>query len=563
MGQHVQTKQPKPFWHHIDLGYMNESTLGLKYGKKYPPVLKSCHHKEKIDSIAAHNSADKWIEIECTKAPADDSHSAFLTWLVGDTGKKLVAWIWMKPERSAAEIKFVIVDEDQVFDQALLEKLSTDKISPEELGLTGEFYWEFEENGEKRHVGVVADFERPYLESKETLSKRWHGYAPKAWIHIRDPQVYQSNLESTVPDPDSEDPQPIGFYKISASWGQVKGNPVHESMTLAALIKAGCISHGTSYSDVVGSMPWVSQPDTFEFFRGVIWNDDPACYLFNDKPNNNGNYAMGVDWYGDYLMKWKLLSDNIIYRSHFGDLQFLHAMGTHKGQSPADTKKMIMLWLEVMYKLAVGDRVSPEDPINRHLKNLFTEDTKPAGSRSLRTLLMGSTPSYSNPIIANRALGSCFHVIQDSYALGHCQRHLTNSEDQIDVTLGRSLWGKVKDWWPWGEKDPPIIIKGFPNGRPGRFTHIENFHCYEGQSEDHHGHYDDIPNGESLDPSNVGSFDCIVGAADAIDKCTRLAEFWKNKTRWDDGVRKFLDEDVFLVMDATDSDTNVDAHLKR
>jgi hypothetical protein len=65
-----------------------------------------------------------------------------------------------------------------------------------------------------------------------------------------------------------------------------------------------------------------------------------------------------------------------------------------------------------------------------------------------------------------------------------------------------------------------------------------------------------------LEPSDLSSFDCLNGARDAIDKCTRLAQFWNNKTKWDAGVRKFLKDDVFMMQDATDSDTNVDGHLK-
>jgi hypothetical protein len=178
-------------------------------------------------------------------------------------------------------------------------------------------------------------------------------------------------------------------------------------------------------------------------------------------------------------------------------------MGTEKGEHAEKTNQSIMGWLEVLYRLAVGDGVSQDDQINKHLpQELFNNRTTPKGDDSLRTLLMGTTPSHSKPIIINRALGSCFHVIQDSYALGHCQRHLENPGDRIDVTLQKSLLGKIKDWWPWGEQqlgslttlsmdrfantDVAVVIKGFPRGRPGRFSYIQNFHCYEGQSEEHH-----------------------------------------------------------------------------
>ncbi|KAF9769601.1 hypothetical protein IL306_012968 [Fusarium sp. DS 682] len=236
-----------------------------------------------------------------------------------------------------------------------------------------------------------------------------------------------------------------------------------------------------------------------------------------------------------------------------------------------------MRWLEIMYRLSVEDEIHADDPINCHLGNLFTEDDRPKGTESLKQLIMGSTPSYTDPIISRRALGSCFHVIQDSYAMGHCQRKLINPENMLPKVDRTSLFRKVVHWFaptvPPVEPDlsefihssatssPNIFSVLFPKGAPGRFCYIQNFHCYDGQSEDGHKHYDDVPNREELDPSDLSSFDCLNGARDAIDKCTQLAQFWKNKTRWDDGVHDFLDK-VFMIQDATDSDTNIDGHLK-
>lgn len=67
-----------------------------------------------------------------------------------------------------------------------------------------------------------------------------------------------------------------------------------------------------------------------------------------------------------------------------------------------------------------------------------------------------------------------------------------------------------------------------------------------------------------LNPSDLSSFDCIVGAKDGIEKCSRLAQFWKNRTRWDDGPRRFFDEEVFVITDKTTaSNIDVDESLWR
>jgi hypothetical protein len=283
---------------------------------------------------------------------------------------------------------------------------------------------------------IIADIKSQILEGN--LADRWSSETPEVWLHIRDPVHYQNRMSLPV-DQAKE-------FKIAATPGQAKGNPVHESMSLAALIMAGVLPNGTTYNDVVGRFQmFAGEPNTWEFLRGVIWNDDPACKLFQNHPNDNAQFAWGLDWSADYLVEFKSLSpDNITYRSHFRDLQFLHSMGSHFGETPGETKRKVIRWLEIMYKIAIG-QVSPYRRIDEWLGEFFTENSWPRGSHNFVDLLMGTTPSYRAPRIDRRALGSCFHVIQDSYAVGHVQRHLENPEEQINVTIKKDLWR----WVTW------------------------------------------------------------------------------------------------------------------
>ncbi len=67
-------------------------------------------------------------------------------------------------------------------------------------------------------------------------------------------------------------------------------------------------------------------------------------------------------------------------RSHFGNLQFLHAMATKLGEPAQTTKDKLMSWLEVMYKLACGDQgVSPNDKLAARFPNDFNDTTVPNG----------------------------------------------------------------------------------------------------------------------------------------------------------------------------------------
>ncbi len=132
------------------------------------------------------------------------------------------------------------------------------------------------------------------------------------------------------------------------------GEPVHETITERALKNAGLIAPNEKYSD---------QP-AWDFTRGVFWNDDPECLLF--KSNADSLPLTSSVWGGiSFLRAFKqtaslakqpgttLGSDaRLLVRSHFGDLQFLHAMATRDGEDPRQTLTWILEWAEFAYAVA-------------------------------------------------------------------------------------------------------------------------------------------------------------------------------------------------------------------
>jgi len=96
----------------------------------------------------------------------------------------------------------------------------------------------------------------------------------------------------------------------------------------------------------------------------------------------------------------------------------------------------------------------------------------------------------------------------------------------------------------------------------GRFDEVLNFHSYDGQDSHRHDLYDQ-PNG-SMTAGDLESFNKVVGARDAIDKCAQLARFWAEKTKWEDGVGDFLRMKVFSIHEkATGSNIDVDDVLRK
>ncbi|KAL9612990.1 MAG: hypothetical protein Q9167_002467 [Letrouitia subvulpina] len=293
--------------------------------------------------------------------------------------------------------------------------------------------------------------------------------------------------------------KPEGYIPINK-------DPVHENIAIAAFIKAEQLPQGTTYNNL--------NPKQWEYFRGLLWNDDPSCLLFDDRVDNNRDFGAGLEWYNAFKAG---PANCMTRRSHFGDLQCLHGMATKNGEAPEDTKRNILTWMEVMYKLACGNQgTAVQDKLKAALPAQFNGSTDPTSDATLKQLLLATTPNYRFSNLQRRALGVCLHIIQDSYAIGHTQRCLLNPEDQAN-----------RD-----ESD-----------------------------DDRHSHYDSLE-GVSPVPKQLSTFDKILGARDAIDKSAGLINFFTTQTKWEDGVKQFLEQEVFaLAPNAKPANSEVDGNV--
>lgn len=183
------------------------------------------------------------------------------------------------------------------------------------------------------------------------------------------------------------------------------GDPVHETMTLIALEDSGIASSGVRIGD----------KDARQYIRGVFWNDDPCGQLLAD---DVGVFpSLGVKWYNDFSKAKNGeggLSCGLLGRSHFGDLQFLHAMASRDGVPAEETRRKVMMWAEFCYGVATEEipgvtRIG-DLPVNDLLK--LPEDT------TVNQVFQSTRSLWTSP----RAAGSLLHLVQDSYAGGHVAR---------------------------------------------------------------------------------------------------------------------------------------------
>ncbi len=112
----------------------------------------------------------------------------------------------------------------------------------------------------------------------------------------------------------------------------------------------------------------------------------------------------------------------LIYRVHFGDLQFLHSMASKDNETADATRQRILMWAEFTYRFALGD--FPVDAELRHIGISGMEVIFASKGWTPSQLFTLGDPTYRNEIdLRTFAFGSFLHVVEDSFANGHVDRN--------------------------------------------------------------------------------------------------------------------------------------------
>lgn len=174
---------------------------------------------------------------------------------------------------------------------------------------------------------------------------------------------------------------------------------------------------------------------------GLWWNDDPrqfgyanqvlgAALQWSDAQYNARRVRQSGALYTDPRMA------RLTYRSHFGDLQFLHAMAIRDHESPRVTQQRILGWLGFTYRVASGE-IAPQTSLSR-----TGDPTRYAFSNypSWTVERLFKPRRNMKPLpIRELALGSFLHTVQDSYAEGHTRRVMTASANCPDGRVMKFL----------------------------------------------------------------------------------------------------------------------------
>lgn len=297
------------------------------------------------------------------------------------------------------------------------------------------------------------------------------------------------------------------------------GKPVHEEITNRVL---GCEGD----ADVCSEPQY--DPAHAYFLAGVRWNDDPP-FRFELGHGNYSGCVLGKTirlvtfpecWMAVFIdgkdrssrLELTTGSDaTLLLRSHFGDLQFLHAMASRESEIPADSAKRALMWAEFTWLVATGE-IGAGDRI---------ADLKIGGMRELfgtkgwdvqDLFALGNPHIRKQEYMKQVAFGSLLHMVQDSFSVSHVLRR--------QVVNGSKC---------------PAPADAF--AAPGK---IMEFHTYAGQNSARHG---------AEDKRDAFSRHWSSGPPTVVDVGKRLYELFLAQARWPT-VKPYIDCIFELAPDA-------------
>lgn len=194
---------------------------------------------------------------------------------------------------------------------------------------------------------------------------------------------------------------------------------------------------------------------------------------------------------GETAPGFTLAEGGLVCSSHYGSLQFMHAMKSYAGEDAADARSRMLDWADFTYQVATG-RISLDEDYCSRVRSLpgstisdalagpdfpgcseRTENGRTRPAWRVRTLFAsycsgvfsaepcGEIPGERGAALARRnAMGALFHLIQDSYSQSHAIRGPGRGDGTFISVVDCSppedfLFYRVKDSSAHGRADAP------------------------------------------------------------------------------------------------------------
>jgi len=180
----------------------------------------------------------------------------------------------------------------------------------------------------------------------------------------------------------------------------------------------------------------------------VRFSTQPDCWLclfFEAQKVAETNIITGCQVGSQYVQ------GSLMTRSHFGDLQFLHAMANAEGIPAPETRRKILDWIEFAWRVFDGE-IGPETKLKSIKIPTLTEHFGCSDWSVSDVFVLGRKDTLIRRL-PDIAFGSVLHTVQDSFADGHVTRAAAPLVDSCPGASTMSKPGPVVEFHAYGQQD--------------------------------------------------------------------------------------------------------------
>jgi hypothetical protein len=138
-------------------------------------------------------------------------------------------------------------------------------------------------------------------------------------------------------------------------------------------------------------------------------------------------------------------------RSHFGDLQFLHAMASEEGVDPKVTVQKIVDWTEFAWKV-FSKEIKPGTFLKSVNIPMIQQHFGCSEWKVEDIYILGRADRLLNRI-SDIAFGSMLHTVQDSFAAAHATREAPVEGQVCSDRLAVAKPGRIVQFHTYGAQD--------------------------------------------------------------------------------------------------------------
>jgi len=200
----------------------------------------------------------------------------------------------------------------------------------------------------------------------------------------------------------------------------------------------------------------------------------------------------------------------LLYRVHFGDMQYLHSMASWDGEFARDTRLRVMMWAEFCYRFARG-----EIPHNIELRKTGIPGMEKVFQNynwtAERLYTMDDITFRTPELMRQMAFGSLLHMVQDSFSKAHVRWEASNGTNCELVPA---------------------------QAKPGR---IEMFYAFNNQNSSKHG---DRDSHDGLEVHMRSITPNVVTVGKTVLKYFNDHRSWEDFKKYMDCTYELVDEDI-------------------